>query len=80
MIKKLFILLILVALAGSAFAVDLAPNCSRCSGNGKCWSCGGTGTNASAACYMCNGTGKCWYCGGRGTTGYAPEGHAHQEI
>lgn len=67
MFKKLLVILILITLAGSAFA-QLAPNCTRCGGNGKCWSCGGTGTNASAACYMCNGTGKCWYCGGRGTT------------
>lgn len=72
--KKMMIVLILIALAGSALA-QLAPPCSRCSGNGKCWTCSGTGTSSSAACYMCNGTGKCWYCGGRGTTSCAPEHH-----
>ena len=74
MLKKLMVLILLVALAGAAFG-QLAPSCSRCSSNGKCWTCSGTGIGSSASCSMCNGTGTCYYCSGKGTASVAPAHH-----
>jgi hypothetical protein len=41
-------------------------NCQRCGGNGRCYSCSGTGRYYDSNCYMCSGTGRCYYCSGRG--------------
>ncbi|MEW6279091.1 MAG: hypothetical protein AB1758_10735, partial [Candidatus Eremiobacterota bacterium] len=67
-----FALLLQLFSAGLAFAqTTYTPlngvACSRCSGTGKCWTCGGTGVGASASCSMCSGSGKCYYCSGLGT-------------
>lgn len=67
MTKKIMVLLMMLVLAGGALA-ELAPSCSRCSGNGKCWNCSGTGVSSSSSCFTCSGTGKCYYCSGKGTT------------
>jgi hypothetical protein len=45
---------------------DKAWSCQRCGGNGKCYSCSGTGKHHDSDCYMCSGTGTCYFCSGRG--------------
>lgn len=59
--RKLIVLFLL--LAGLALA---ATPCSHCGGNGRCWTCGGTGQSSAGTCSMCSGNKKCWYCSGTG--------------
>lgn len=75
MFKKIVVmaLLLQLLLVGASLAqtsgypgVQTVP-CAKCSGSGKCWTCGGTGSGSAASCYMCSGTGKCYYCSGLGT-------------
>lgn len=56
-------IVLLILLTGLALA---ASACNNCAGNGKCWTCGGTGQTNAGTCSMCSGNKKCYYCGGSG--------------
>ncbi|MGV4988932.1 hypothetical protein [Streptomyces sp. NRAIS3] len=40
--------------------------CQRCKGNGKCTTCGGSGSRGLFTCSSCKGSGDCKACDGRG--------------